>query len=134
MHGYQLMDTISERTGGAWRPSPGAIYPTISQLEDEGLVRVDAEGGRKLVSLTDAGRAYLDEQGDRIGDPFTAMGTPGGGHNLRQAMEELRTAARAVAQSGSDTQVAAAQQILADARRNLYLLLADGPHEPDEPS
>ncbi len=36
MHGYQLMQAIADRTGGVWKPSPGAIYPTISQLEDEG--------------------------------------------------------------------------------------------------
>ena len=34
MHGYQLMSAITERTSGAWRPSPGTIYPTIAQLED----------------------------------------------------------------------------------------------------
>src|SRR3954470_17314846 len=61
MHGYQLMQGIAERTGGAWTPSPGAVYPTINQLEDEGLVTVTAESGRKLVTLTDAGRAHLAE-------------------------------------------------------------------------
>src|SRR3954467_7357047 len=48
MHGYQLMQAISDRSGGRWTPSPGAIYPTINQLEDEGLVTVTAEAGRKL--------------------------------------------------------------------------------------
>ncbi|MGH3921940.1 MAG: PadR family transcriptional regulator, partial [Pseudonocardiaceae bacterium] len=47
MHGYQLMQAITERTAGAWRPSPGAIYPTLSQLEDEGLIDTLAQGGRK---------------------------------------------------------------------------------------
>src|SRR3954451_11769773 len=56
MHGYQLMQAIAERSGGRWPPSPGAIYPTISQLEDEGLVTVTADAGRKLVTLTDTGR------------------------------------------------------------------------------
>ena len=41
MHGYQLMRTIAERTGGRWSPSPGAIYPTLSQLEDEGLITIE---------------------------------------------------------------------------------------------
>ncbi|MGH3896762.1 MAG: PadR family transcriptional regulator [Pseudonocardiaceae bacterium] len=40
MHGYQLMQAITERTSGAWRPSPGAVYPTLSQLEDEGLIDI----------------------------------------------------------------------------------------------
>src|ERR1700712_1463450 len=63
MHGYQLMQAIAERTDGAWRPSPGAIYPTLNQLQDEGLIGIESEGGRKLASLTDAGRTYLTEQG-----------------------------------------------------------------------
>src|SRR4051812_2530440 len=60
MHGYQLMQAIAERSGGRWAPSPGAIYPTISQLEDEGLVTVTADAGRKLVTLTDAGREQVE--------------------------------------------------------------------------
>jgi hypothetical protein len=57
MHGYQIMQAMSDRTGGAWRPSPGAVYPTIAQLEDEGLVTTQEEGGRRLVTLTSEGRA-----------------------------------------------------------------------------
>ena len=52
MHGYQIMQAMSDRTGGAWHPSPGAIYPTIAQLEDEGLVTTREEGGSRLVTLT----------------------------------------------------------------------------------
>src|SRR4051794_8291572 len=62
MHGYQLMQAIADRTGGRWTPSPGTIYPTISQLEDEGLVEVTAEAGRKLVTLTGAGRELAEAQ------------------------------------------------------------------------
>ncbi|HMG31030.1 MAG TPA: PadR family transcriptional regulator, partial [Jiangellaceae bacterium] len=54
MHGYQLMHAIADRTDGRWQPSPGAIYPTISQLEDEGLITVTSSSGRKLAALTDA--------------------------------------------------------------------------------
>src|SRR5437764_10100300 len=69
MHGYQLMQAIAERTGSVWTPSPGAVYPTINQLEDEGLVTVTAEAGRRLVTLTDAGRSHLAENRDAWGDP-----------------------------------------------------------------
>src|SRR5207237_6398901 len=71
MHGYQLMQAVAERTGGAWKLSPGAVYPTIAQLEDEGLVRVSVEGGRKLVTLTDAGRQHLAHLGNV--DPFASF-------------------------------------------------------------
>ena len=128
MHGYQLMQAMTERTGGAWHPSPGAIYPTIAQLEDEGLVTVEVDGGRKLVSLTDAGRAYLSDPGHGVTDPFAAItASDAEGPSLRTAIAEVHSAARSVAINGTPAQVAAAQSVLADARRALYLILAEGP-------
>src|ERR687894_1855374 len=74
MHGYQLMQAIADRSGGRWTPSPGAIYPTISQLEDEGLVTVTADAGRKLVTLTDAGREHAESRRAGGSDPFAGQG------------------------------------------------------------
>lgn len=60
-HGYELIKELEARTGGAYRPSPGVVYPTLSLLEDEGLVRPAAgETGRKLFEATDQGRAELE--------------------------------------------------------------------------
>jgi len=127
MHGYQLMQAMTDRTGGVWRPSPGAIYPTIAQLEDEGLVTVEVEGGRKLVSLTDAGRAYLDDPVRGVTDPFAAItASDAQAPSLRAAITEVHSAARAVATNGTRAQIDAAQSVLADARRALYLILAEG--------
>ncbi|BEP15638.1 hypothetical protein acdb102_39490 [Acidothermaceae bacterium B102] len=127
MHGYQLMQAMAERTNGVWRPSPGAIYPTIAQLEDEGLVTTLAEGGRKLVTLTDAGRAYLADNAETLADPFAALvGTPGQSLDLRSAVEEVHAATRAVGRTGTEAQVAAAFAVLGEARRSLYLILAEG--------
>ncbi len=75
MYGYQLMQTITDRTNGAWRPSAGAIYPKLQQLEDEGLVQTTAEGGRKLVTLTDAGREFVEQNAESWGDPFAFAGS-----------------------------------------------------------
>src|ERR1700712_1515538 len=126
MHGYQLMQAIAERTEGAWRPSPGAIYPTIAQLEDEGLVSVTPDSGRKLVTLTEAGREHLASIAETMPDPFTAITEQAGGRrDLRGSIEQLHVAARAVAMSGNDGQIAAAQEILGQARRSLYLILAE---------
>lgn len=134
MHGYQLMQGIAERTGGAWSPSPGAVYPTINQLEDEGLVTVTADAGRKLVTLTDAGHEYLAEHRDSWGDPFAGYEASAPGLDLRLLVHELHEATRVLARNGSDEQRAAAAKILSDARRALYLLLANGPSEaPEEP-
>jgi DNA-binding PadR family transcriptional regulator len=124
MHGYQIMQAMSERTGGAWRPSPGAVYPTIAQLEDEGLVTTREEGGRKLVSLTDEGRAYVAERTQRLGDPFAEFGQGPAGTGLHEPIRELHGAVRQVAATGTPEQIEAAMKVLAKARRSLYLILA----------
>lgn len=126
MHGYQMMHAIAERTGGTWRVSPGAIYPTIAQLEDEGLVRVELDAGRKLAVLTDVGRAYIADAATAPVDPFTSM-TDAGSNSLRDVFEGLATASKTLARTGTPTQVAAAREVLEKARRELYLILADDP-------
>ena len=132
MHGYQLMQTIADRSGGRWTPSPGAIYPTLNQLEDEGLVTVTADSGRRLATLTEAGRKHVDEQRESWPDPFASERGEHPGANLRVLLEELHVAARQVARNGSDAQRAAAAEILGGARRSLYLLLADGAQQTPE--
>jgi DNA-binding PadR family transcriptional regulator len=127
MHGYQLMQAIAERSGGRWTPSPGAIYPAINQLEDEALVTVTAESGRKVVALTEAGREYVDVSRESWPDPFAGFAEPRSGPDLRELLEQLHGATRQVGRTGSDAQVQAAAAILTEARRSLYLLLADGP-------
>jgi DNA-binding PadR family transcriptional regulator len=132
MHGYQLMRAIAERTAGRWTPSPGAVYPTINQLEDEGLVTVTADAGRKLVTLTDTGREQLAEHRDAWGDPFAAFDASPAGPDLRRLVYDLHEATRQIGRAGTDQQRAAAAKILTDARRALYLLLANGSEEtPD---
>jgi DNA-binding PadR family transcriptional regulator len=131
MHGYQLMQAITERTSGAWQPSPGAIYPTLSQLDDEGLIETLAEGGRKLATLTDAGQAYLQAHSETLPDPFAEFTARcAGSSELRDALEQLRDPVRQLAR-GNAQQVQAAQQVLTETRRSLYLILA-GPPTPKE--
>ena len=70
MHGYQIIQELAERTGGVWRPSPGSVYPTLQQLEDEELVRETAsESGKRVYELTDAGR----EQAAAAPAPWTTV-------------------------------------------------------------
>lgn len=130
MHGYQLMQQIAERSQGAWRPSPGTVYPVLAQLEDEGLVEVTREQGRKLATLTDEGHAYVLEHADELGDPFGALREEFGTRiDLREPVAELISAARQLARSGNAGQQDAARTVLRDARRSLYLILAND--EPD---
>jgi DNA-binding PadR family transcriptional regulator len=86
-HGYDVMQKLEEKTGGAWRPSPGSVYPTLQLLEDEGLVRSYERDGKRVYEITDAGR---EESQRRIED---AGGTPWelAGHGVRNA-GELRMA------------------------------------------
>jgi DNA-binding PadR family transcriptional regulator len=123
MHGYQLMQEIERRTDGAWRPSPGAVYPTISLLEDEGYVEITREGSRQLVTLTDTGRAYLEEQRESFGDPFTGR-VRGGASDLRDLLEGLQHAVFQVARDGDEAQIESTRTALASTRRAIYLILA----------
>ncbi len=132
-NGYQLMQTIEERSGGNWRPSPGSMYPTLSQLEDEGLIRsVDADGTR-LFQITDAGRTHLETRSDEP-DPWT----PTDGRS-EHAMAELGPlvigigkAVWQVASVGSEQQRARALELLDETRRGLYRILAEDPDDVDE--
>jgi DNA-binding PadR family transcriptional regulator len=66
-HGYELMKALETRSGGLYRASAGAIYPTLQQMEDEGLVVSDAlEGGKRVYRIADAGRAELDKDRERV--------------------------------------------------------------------
>jgi DNA-binding PadR family transcriptional regulator len=97
-HGYELIKTIEERTGGGYSPSPGVIYPTLTLLEEQGLVAVDSvQGSRKLYALTEAGRAHLGEQRE-MAEAVLARLTDGGEAErpaqLVRAVENLKMALR----------------------------------------
>jgi DNA-binding PadR family transcriptional regulator len=67
MHGYELMKQLAERSGGIYRASAGTVYPTLQQLEDEGLVTAETQDGRKVYRLTDAGKHELERNGEAVG-------------------------------------------------------------------
>jgi DNA-binding PadR family transcriptional regulator len=129
-NGYQLMQEIEERSGGLWRPSPGSIYPALSQLEDEGLVRADASAGRRAFELTDDGRAYVEEHREALGAPWEDVGgdVPEGLLQLRSLLMQLGMATMQVAQAGDEGQTSEARKVLEDARRALYRILAGDEH------
>ncbi|WP_205698956.1 PadR family transcriptional regulator [Conexibacter sp. SYSU D00693] len=127
MHGYQVMRELTERSGGAWRPSPGSVYPTLQQLQDEGLVRSEeAEGGRKVFHLTDEGRPAA-EGAVHPQAPWDAVKAAEGGDasDLRDVVGGLLGATRQIAFGGTPEQVAKAREVLVEARKRLYRILAD---------
>src|SRR5215218_396915 len=123
-NGYGLMQEIENRSGGAWRPSPGSVYPALSQLEDEGLVRAEETAGRRLFSLTDEGRTYVTDHADELGTPWEQVG--GGEHTaeLRTLVFGVGAAVMQVVQAGTEAQVAEAAKVLEETRRALYRILA----------
>jgi DNA-binding PadR family transcriptional regulator len=118
------MQAMSDRTGGAWHPSLGVIYPTIAQLGDEGLVTTREEGGRRLVTLRFEGRAQLEERSARLGDPFAAFADAPNRPDLQDPLDQLHAAVRQIEVGGDATQLEAAANVLVQARRSLYLILA----------
>jgi DNA-binding PadR family transcriptional regulator len=125
MHGYEMIQEIAERSGGAWKPSPGSVYPTLQLLEDEGLITSETEGGKKLFSLTEAGRTAAEsgpeapwEEASR-GIDFEALG------EIRQAGFGLMEAFGQVWKTGTKEQRDKALTVINDARKKLYLILAD---------
>lgn len=128
-NGYRLMQEIEERSDGAWRPSPGSVYPALQQLEDEGLVAAEKADGRKSFSLTEAGTTYVKENKDKLGEPWSGLGPDlnGPAAEYWQQMRPLIEAAKQVGQVGDENAVTRGAEVLADARRKLYAILAEDP-------
>ena len=131
-NGYQIMQELETRTRGAWRPSPGSVYPALQQLEDEGLVRSTERDGRRRYELTDAGRRVVDERDPDAPTPWEQMtdDVSDDAWGLMNTGREVAMAMLQVMQTGTEAQRREAQRILVGARRDLYRLLADG--GPDE--
>ena len=125
MHGYQIIHEIEERSGGAWKPSPGSVYPTLQLLADEGLVGVEESNGRKTYSLTDEGRQVADAAAEQAA-PWEAQNVRDSGRAtaLPKAGIDLAQAAAQVGRTGNPEQVKQAVAVLDEARRKLYSILA----------
>ena len=126
MHGYQVIQVISERSGGNWTPSPGSVYPTLQQLEDEGLIEPAAsESGRRVFALTEAGRTASTAAGttapwdEAVGEADQDL------VELRELVHQVLAATRQVAQAGTAAQIKGAQEVLRTARKGIYRLLAE---------
>jgi DNA-binding PadR family transcriptional regulator len=123
-NGYQVMQELEQRSDGAWRPSPGSVYPALQLLADEGLIRGETHEGGTVYELTDAGRAHLDEHRERFGTPWQQAEVPEGLRDLGRLLGEVAMAARQVMHTGNVAHAKAAAEVLADTRRKLYGILA----------
>jgi DNA-binding PadR family transcriptional regulator len=94
MHGYEMIKALEEKTGGFYTPSPGSIYPTLQMLEDGGMVTSAEVEGKKVYTITDAGRASLAERRsnqDEFAGPPWMRWRGHGGHRPKPEMQALRS-------------------------------------------
>ena len=128
-YGYQLMKTMETRTGGAYRASAGAVYPTLQQMEDEGLVTSEQKDGKRVYQITEAGKAEVARNAEAIRELWERAG---GGDDWREyfgphvasmagpAAHVMKAAVRAAARSRDDPdKTAKIFTILDQARRDL---------------
>jgi DNA-binding PadR family transcriptional regulator len=119
-HGYEVIQALEEKSGGRWRPSPGSVYPTLQQLEDEDLVRSQEREGKRVYEITDAGREEAERRIAEGGTPWESDGP-----DFRDNVKMLFVAYGQVMKAGNPDQVEKANQILNEARKQMYRLLAD---------
>ena len=122
-HGYDIIKALEELTGGEYSPSPGVIYPTLTLLMEQGLAdTADAEGGKKLYTATDAGRAALEQDKATVDAIFARLSEVAARSSavaprMLRAMENLRTALRLkLAQGGlTEERLTAIVKVIDDA-------------------
>jgi DNA-binding PadR family transcriptional regulator len=123
MHGYQIIQEIAERSGGAWTPSPGSIYPTLQLLEDQGLVASEKADGKRVFSLTEAGREHAATLPEAAPwDEMVAMSDPS--RRLRETFHGLMGATMQIGRAGTADQIEKTVVILSEARSRIYQTLA----------
>ena len=125
MHGYQMIQQISERSGGSWKPSPGSVYPTLQQLEDEGLVRAQEQDGRRVYHLTEDGRRVATERADEFATLWQGVAPSEDDTQLGDLVFGVGAAFVHVARTGTPEQMAEARKVLARTRADLYRILGE---------
>jgi DNA-binding PadR family transcriptional regulator len=118
MHGYEIIRNLEERSHGMWRPSAGSIYPTLQLLEEQELVTSNEESGKKVYSLTKAGREAADEsKGEHPWESKARAGT----HfmEMRGTIHETILLLKDIAFNGNEKQLAEVKAILQETRDRL---------------
>ena len=111
-----------------WRPSPGSVYPTLQLLEDQGFIKGEEVEGRRVFALTEAGKAEAEASKKRHGAPWesSGQGEQGSRFKLRKAVFQIGAAVKQIGTTGSSEQVDTTLEILAETRKRIYSLLAEG--------
>jgi DNA-binding PadR family transcriptional regulator len=127
MHGYEIIQQIGDRSGGAWHPSPGSVYPALQMLEDQQLIQAEEAEGRRTYNLTDAGRDHVDQHREELAAVWASVqgAATDVTRELRDLMDQVGMATGQVARVGAPAQLAAARDLLTATRQQLYRILAD---------
>ncbi len=127
MHGYEIIRTLEDGSGGTYSPSPGSVYPTLQMLEDRGLVVSEAADGKKVYRITDEGRAFLKKhntRADDILDKFVNLGERFSGSDMKSLTRSFMRLAqisfeRAMSQTADPEAMARLKEILDQATREM---------------
>ena len=99
-HGYDLIRAVEERFAGAYAPSPGAVYPTLTMLEEQDLISAEAtEGSKRLFTITDAGRAFLQENAAQVEGILARINLAAAAFSRHMAPDEVREAWKTLRQA-----------------------------------
>ena len=125
MHGYQLIHEIEERSGGAWKPSPGSVYPTLQMLVDEGLLESKETKGRRTYSLTPTGVEFAAAEADKPAPWETGFDRPTGPRGtLAMSGVKIAKAAAEVARVGSPEQMEKAAQVIEETAKKISAIVS----------
>lgn len=118
-HGYDIIAALEQKSGGRYRPSPGSVYPTLQLLEDGGFATAESVDGKRVYTITEAGRTLLKGR-----PPEAGPGTDEGAH-VWVAFTKLAEAVRQAAMVSDPPSHEKLREILNNARREVYTLLAE---------
>lgn len=128
-HGYELMKELEARRGGFRRLSPGSVYPTLQMLEEGGYLTSEEVEGKRVYTITESGKQFLSDRqkqpDSRNGSDRFTNSKPSELIELRQTLTQLNDAVAQVARSGNLEQAHRVRELLAQAKREIYRLLAE---------
>jgi DNA-binding PadR family transcriptional regulator len=126
MHGYQIIQELATRSGGAWTPGAGSVYPALEQLEAQGMITGDQQDDKRVYTITDKGREMAEHHQARGNAPWDDAAEASGPRvALGKSVFALMNAAQQIGRTGSDEQVTKAVDLLDQLRKQLYGILAE---------
>ncbi len=126
MHGYQIIQELATRSGGAWTPGAGSVYPALEQMEALGLVTGDQQEDKRVYSITDKGRELAERSQAHGQAPWDEAAQASGPRvQLGQSIFALMSAVQQVGKSATDDQIARAVELIDQARKQVYSILAE---------